>query len=307
MRGKAALVVSALAGCAILGARTLSSAAAPLPPPKAVSAPVAPPPSFVRPTVITMSGREYRKILPPLTISIPAELNVVDGKVDLLVHFHGVPIVQENNLRQSGLKAVTISVNEGEGSSTYKRYADPGTLDRLVAFAEKELASSHRGWGAGLAVGRIAISSWSAGGFAMQSILARESDRVDAVIVADGIFSTYTDRSRHQIDPRPLGPVVDYARRAASGEKLFVLTHTDIIPNDYPNVDECAGFVLSALGLTKGAPPPAAPPGVGSPIYGVSRGNLHITGFKGRRAPDHAAQLYALDDAYGMLRTRWGH
>lgn len=254
-----------------------------------------------------MSGQPYRKTLPPLTISIPAELAVVDGKVDLLIHFHGVPIVQENNLRQSGLKAVTVSVNEGEGSSTYKRYADPGTLDRLVAFAEKELASSQRGWGAGLAVGRIAISSWSAGGFATQSILARDADRIDAVIIADGIFSTYTDRRRHAIDPRPLGPIVDYARRATTGEKLFVLTHTDIIPNDYPNVDECAGFVLSTLGLAKGAPPSSAPAGVGSPLYGVSRGNLQITGFSGRRAPDHAQQLYALDDAYTKLRTRWGH
>jgi hypothetical protein len=42
-------------------------------------------------------------------------------------------------------------------------------------------------------------------------------------------------------------------------------------------------------------------------LYGVTRGELRITGFAGKRATDHAAQLYALDDAYRQLRARWGH
>ncbi|MBS2012142.1 MAG: hypothetical protein JST00_04610 [Deltaproteobacteria bacterium] len=308
MKRRVAFVIGGVVACGLLALTTLPSAAAPAAPASAPAPRVeAPPPTPAaeRPTIV--SGAPYRKTIGPLTISIPADLAVLGGKVDLLVHFHGIPKCQENNLVESGLGAVVVSVNEGEGSIAYKRYAEPGTLDRLVSFAKRELAASRRLPSSGVEIGRIALSSWSAGGAATQSILARESARIDAVIVADGIFSTYTDRRRHAIDPRPLAPIVDYARRAASGEKLFLLTHTDIIPNDYPNVDECARHVLSALGLAKGPPPSSSPSGVGAPLYGVSRGDLQITGFKGRRAPDHAAQLYALDDAYRKLRQRWGH
>jgi len=271
-----------------------------------VAASPPPTPERSRPTIDR--GAPYRKTMGALTVSIPAELAVFDGgKIDLLIHFHGYPKNQETNLAQSGLGAMVVSVNEGEGSAAYKRYAEPGVLDRLVALAKKELAASGRTAGAPRQIGRIALSSWSAGGAATQFILARDASRIDAVIVADGIFSTYTDRRRHTIDPRPLASVVDFAKRAAAGDKLFVLTHTAIIPNDYPNVDECARYLMNALSLTKGPPPPAAPPGVGAPMYGVSAGELQITGYQGRRAPDHAAQLYALDDPYKKLRQRWGH
>lgn len=302
-----------VAACAILALTALPSAAAPAPPPRApvaIAEPPPPPPAPPRPTIDR--GAPYRKTVGALTVSIPAELAVFEGgKIDLLIHFHGYPKNQETNLTQSGLGAVVVSVNEGEGSAAYKRYAEPGVLDRLVALAKRELVASKRAASAQPVIGRIALSSWSAGGAATQYILARDAARIDAVIVADGIFSTYTDRRRHTIDPKPLASVVDYAKRAASGEKLFVLTHTDIIPNDYPNVDECARFLLKSLDLTKGPPPPPSPSstasGVGAPMYGVSTGAFHVTGFTGRRQPDHAAQLYALDDPYKKLRDRWGH
>lgn len=309
---KLAFALGGMVGAALLGVTTFAKSEPPRPPaPAAMVAPRASQQSPVEaPSRMTMmTGAPYRKTIGALSVSVPPELALTAGTVDLLVHFHGIPGAQEKNQRESGLKALVVSVNEGVGSAAYRRYGEPRMLDRLVAFAERELLASGRTGGAPVKVGRIAISSWSAGGAATQAVLKRDAERVDAVIVADGIFSTYSDRRRHEIDPRPLDAVLEYARRAEAGERLFVLTHTDIIPNEYPNVEECAGFLMSALGLAKGAALASASltPPPGAALYGVTRGELRITGFAGKRSPDHAAQLFALDEAYAKLRIRWGH
>jgi hypothetical protein len=314
---KLSMVLGGTIAAALLGVTTFSKAEPPRPPPAplVVSQPPReqppreqPPTEVAKRTTTIVTGALYHTTRGPLTLSVPPELALTAGSVDLVIHFHGTPKCQETNLRESGLKAIVVSVNEGVGSAAYLRYRQPGMLDRLVAFAEKELAASGRTEGAHVKVGRIAISSWSAGGAATQAVLTRDAERVDAVLVADGIFSTYSDRQRHQVDPRPLSAVVEYARRAQTGERLFVLTHTDIIPTEYPNVEECTGLLLSSLGLEKGAPTSTtATPSPGVALYGVTHGGLRITGFAGKRTADHAAQLYALDDAYGQLRARWGH
>lgn len=310
---KLSIALGGMIGAALLGSTTFSKAEPPPPPPASPVVSQAPreepPVEAAMPTTPTiMKGALFHTTRGSLTLSVPPDLALTAGTVDLVIHFHGIPKCQETNLRESGLKAIVVSVNEGVGSAAYLRYRQPGMLDRLVAFAEKELAASGRTEGARVKVGRIAISSWSAGGAATQAVLAKDAERVDAVLVADGIFSRYVDSRRHQVDPKPLDAVVEYARRAQKGERLFVLTHSEILPTEYPNVEECTGLLLSSLGVEKGAPAiTTATPSPGVALYGASRGGLHVTGFTGKRVSDHAAQLYALDDAYGQLRARWGH
>ena len=247
-------------------------------------------------------GEAVRKTRGDLALYVPAELAVRDGAFDLLIHFHGVAKQQESNLEEARLPAAVVSVNEGGLSEAYaKPFSGPGALDRVVRFVEEEIGAKRL---PGARAGRIALSSWSAGGAAVKNILARDSERIDAVIAADGIFSSWQDESKTAVKREPLRPFVDFGQKALRGDKLLVITHT-AIPTDYPNVEECTRAVLEDLEIEPGPPRPASQPAGGEPTYAVDRGALHVRAFDGKGPQDHIAQIRALDDAYGELRRRW--
>lgn len=251
-----------------------------------------------------LRGEPLHRTSGDLSVYVPAELAARRGRFDVVVHFHGIPKNQEENAEESHLRAVFVSANEGVVSGAYaKAFTGAGALDRLLAFAERAIDESGRF--AGGRAGRVALSAWSAGGAAVTHILSRDADRVDAVIVADGLFSSYEDAAGKSINAAPLEPFVAFARRAEAGEKLFILTHTAIDTTGYPSVRECADELLRELDLPKHAPPGDAPEAGGAPTYAADRGDLHVVGYDGKGAHDHIAQIRALDSAYAALARRW--
>lgn len=248
-------------------------------------------------------GEPVKKQAGDLTVWVPAELAVTGNAFDVVVHFHGTSENQEKNAAESGLKAVFVSANEGMGSAPYARaFAKPGSLDRALDLAVRTVdTSGHLDTSQSPPrVRNVALSSWSAGGAAVKSILDRERDaeRVDAILLADGIFSRFTGDPRARlIETKPLDPFVRFGRRAVSGEKLMVSTHTAIETPQYPNVKECTDAVLEALDL----------PRSDVAVYSLDRGELHVRGSAGKGPQDHIDQIRALDEAYGMLARRWRH
>jgi hypothetical protein len=249
-----------------------------------------------------VSGEPVKKVQGDLTVWMPADLAVTGASFDVVVHFHGASENQEKNAAESGLKAVIVSANEGMGSTPYARaFEKPGSFDRALDLAIRTVDASGR-----LDVSKapprvryVALSSWSAGGAAVKQILDRERDaeRVDAVFLADGIFSRFTDVKAKSIETRPLGPIARFARRALDGEKLMVLTHTAIETPQYPNVKECTDVVLDSLDLPKSE----------EAVYSLDRGDLHVRGSAGKGPQDHVEQIRGLDEAYAMLARRWRH
>lgn len=259
-----------------------------------------PPPTAVRSSIDV--GEATRKSRGDLALYVPAELSVRDGAFDLVIHFHGVAKNQEANIEEARLPAAVVSVNEGGLSDAYaKPFAAPGALDRVVRFAEEEIGAKRV---SGARAGRIALSSWSAGGAAVKNVLAQDAERIDAVILADGLFSSWEDEAKTSVRREPLRPFVDFGRRAVRGEKLLVITHT-AIATDYPNVEACTRAVLEDLEIEPGPPLPLTQPAGGEPTYAVDRGGLHVRGVDGKGPDDHIAQIRALDDAYAELRRRW--
>jgi hypothetical protein len=229
-----------------------------------------------------------------LALYLPTEVAVRSGRFDLVVHFHGGYKLQEQNVDEAKLRAVVVSVNEGSGGTTpyAKAWAAPNGLDRLIRFAEDEMAKRRL---VNARVGRVALSSWSAGGAAVKGILERDGERIDAIILADGLFSNY-EEGKKSVRREPLVPFIAFAERAARGEKTFIITHTAIAPTQYPSTAECATALLSALDL--GSP--------GGTTYVVERGGLKVEGSDGTGPEDHVAQIRALDQAYAVLGKRWG-
>lgn len=248
-----------------------------------------------------VSGEVSQTVRGDLTVRVPAELAMSDDRFDLLVHFHGAAPNQAANVDEAKLSAVVVSVNDGLFSDAYaKAFASPDALGRVIKAAEEEAGKR----APDARVGRIALSAWSAGAAAVGKVLAQSAERIDTVILADGLFSYWANEAKTDIAKAPLQPFIDFARAATNGQKLFVLTHT-AIPTDYPNVEACADAILDELALTREAPPPAAQPSGGAPTSAVDRGNFHVRGFDGKGPNEHIEQIRALDDAYAELRRRW--
>ena len=254
-------------------------------------------------------------------LHVPASLDLRDGRFDLLVHFHGPHDRTIAAFEQANLHAAIVSLNLGEGGATYEGTASaPNLLDRLVAFVEGEIAKSGRLPNA--RVGRIALSSWSAGFGAVREILRRPGDRerIDALLMADGLFTDWsspshvrgvTGKIRPSEDLAKIGEVVDFARRATEGEKLFVLTHTQIERRSYADAPDCAETMLRLFGVDRGVAtrsPPRRPGSAGSEAvtYAADLSNFHVWGNNGKKWSDHIAQHKAMGTQhFAALRVFW--
>jgi hypothetical protein len=237
---------------------------------------------------------------------VPPWFKVVDGKYDLIVHFHGGHFLQVENMERARINAVVVSVNLGINTGPYSNaYAGKGSLDRLIATAHEQLQKTNRAPGAKL--GRLALTAWSAGFASISSILSDPgtAQKIDAVLLADGFHAAYV--AYKTIYTPPLEKWRSYAEQAVKGDKLFVLTHSSVPTDGYASTTDTTDELLREMNLDKTPNTSTGPRGM-EEIYEVNRGDLHIKGFEGRREKhhiDHIKGMYDLSLPY--LTARWSH
>ncbi len=251
--------------------------------------------------------RAFRRSTPLCHVYVPQDLTVQDGKYDVLVHFHGVPPNQEANIARARLSAVVVSVNLGVGSRGYSStYARPQAWERLMAQVAEATGEVKELEGA--RPGRVAVSAWSAGYASIKSLLDRDAiaSQIDAVLVADGLFTSYADNKKKEVNVRPLERTFAYARMAIRGEKLFVVTHSRVPTFTYPTVEETTTVMLDTLRVPRARPSVDLGPLSMKPVYEAHEGGLHVYGYEGDKAGDHIAQIRAMGDVvYPLLAQRW--
>jgi hypothetical protein len=229
----------------------------------------------------------------------------VNGKYDLVVHFHGIGSLQENNFEQAHLNAVVVSVNLGIASDVYSgAYRAPGSFDALLAQTQHALDKTGRAPGASL--GRIALSAWSAGFASVGAILKQPgvADRVDAVLLADGPHTMY-DGPHHIYEPG-MEKWVHFAQAAMRGDKLFALTHSSIQTVGYPSTTETIGELLRETEVAKSAPTKTESPRGMREIYESNVGSFHVEGFEGQTKEDHIDHIKGMGELLlPYLRDRW--
>lgn len=226
------------------------------------------------------------------------------GGYDLIVHFHGEGRWQEENVVHAHLDAAVVSVNLGIGTAPYsKAFRDPRAFERLLADAEGEIARARH---AHAHLRRLALSAWSAGSSSVARAMTDSMiERVDAVLLADGLFTHFTNPKKRTVNARGLEKFARFAEAAMRGDKLFAITHTTIPTGPYPSVQECVAKLLEMLDLPK-APSSAIGPRGMQEIYAVERGGFRVHGFEGTRAADHVRQLHAMGETmYPYLKARW--
>jgi hypothetical protein len=235
---------------------------------------------------------------------VPPSFASEGGEFDLLIHFHGNAELVEQSVAESKLDALVYVVNVGHGASAYRDYGSaPGMCNQLLDKATDTAVA--RGLHDARAR-RMALSAWSAGYAAVGALLDSCAERVDAVLLADGLHVPFVDRVRHSVDAASLGPFLSFAERASKGERLMVVTHSEVETYGYASSARTAQLLLESLGIVpkpaNASPSPAtfpaakkaAEPGHDSKLFATSdaqRGKLHVMGFSGEKRAHHMDHL----------------
>jgi hypothetical protein len=235
---------------------------------------------------------------------VPTFFRPVAGTYDLVVHFHGIPSLQEDNFERAHVNAIVVSVNLGLASDAYSgAFRAPGSFDLLLQQTQRALDQTGRAPGATL--GRIALSAWSAGFASVGAILKQPgvADRIDAILLADGPPTMY-DAPHHVYEPG-MEKWVRFAESAMRGEKLFALTHSSIQTLGYPSTTETIGELLRETSVEKVPTQAVGPRGMRA-IYESHRGGFHVGGFEGQTAKDHIDHIKGMAETLlPFLRERW--
>jgi hypothetical protein len=226
------------------------------------------------------------------TLFIPEGYRPSGGKVNIVLHLHGASSVIEPALVEVGWNAVLVEFNRKGLSSVYtKPFSDPALFSRLLertlaAIKEAKLADDPKpGW--------VVVSSFSAGFGGVREMLKVPAnyDRIDALVLADSLYSGYAgDPKEHRVDPALMEGFRRFARDAAAGRKSLLVTHSALIPDGYASTAETADDLIRAIG------------GDSSPIRDTwgpklamtrrsEKGRALIVGFAGTTGDDHMAHL----------------
>jgi hypothetical protein len=227
---------------------------------------------------------------------------------DLVVHFHGAPTVMEPAFERSGIGGVLTILNLGIGSGKYEdAFQDPMSFDRLldrVSVVVRDLCPS-----ANATPARIALSGWSAGYGSIFRIIDRQRDaqRVDAVLLADGLHAGFEPdgKRQRQVNVEQMAPFTFYMEEAVAGRKLMAITHSSI-ETPYASTTETADFLLAQHGVAR------TPLQVQGPRPGMiltsraDAGSFHVQGYAGGNEAAHADHLHAFgDNLLPYLKALW--
>jgi hypothetical protein len=260
-------------------------------------------------------------MLAPKSLAVTA-----DGGFDLIVHLNGAQMT-EAEWRSAGVNAViaSIAIPTIVGTGGYKaRLAQPGFLDYVLKetvhwMHENKHAEAKK-------INRIAVVSWSAGfgGVARFLISPTTRDRVDAIMLLDSFHAGYADPNTHLpkqggettpfiglgeefVDVSGMDRWKNFAEGAKNRQKLFVISHSSILPPDYASCGETTGALLKLVSVPKVASSERNDKNM-ELSYTADVGEFHAKGWRGRGKKDHFDQLHLVGDlARAYLAPRWHH
>lgn len=242
-----------------------------------------------------------------------------DGKMDVVVHFHGATDLVEQSYASVKLNAIVVVFNVGITSGAYReRFSSESLFQAVLDDTKAVLTKRHL---KDASIRRVALSSFSAGFGAVEQLLSAPAvlDGVDSVLLFDSIHTSYDETKK--LDLRPIEPFIRFAKAAIKGERLLFITHSQIPTLDYGSTTETTNLLLNAVGLAReaGGPTPAlldlpaiktAVPKKSlrtlSPKTFVDQGGLFVRGYAGDKPEDHLSHLLQMaSTALPALAERW--
>ena len=282
---------------------------------------VVPPPAPQNPSPMVERSRAHERIEPrelaggrrtfagPLAkaveLFIPAGTSHADA-LHLVVHFHGSPFLPEYAVSQLGDDHVVAVVNLAPGSGVYDRtFSDPAAYDSLLANIMREMSGVLN---RAVAFTDVTLIGFSAGHGAVRAILRDSAhfDRVDAVLLLDGLHTSYVPENTvvekgGALDEGNLAVFVRLARAAMRGDKRFLITHSEIFPGSFASTTETTDYLVQALGLRRTSVLRWGPRGM-QQLSEVKTGRFEIEGFAGNAGPDHIDQFQGMPEFLRRLQ-----
>jgi hypothetical protein len=229
-----------------------------------------------------------------------------DGTVDLIIQFRGdVP----QRYAEGGVNAVVVSAETaGLSGAMMDKFGQSSFVPQIM---ETVLAKLRKQYGPQVQLGHLALGSFSAGYAPLQVALSNPvvAARTDAVIVLDGIHYGGAGKP----NPAAHQPFVDFAKQAATGKKLMLISHSAIQPT-YSSSTDAANYILTQAGATRqnSAESPVAWHYTNrykekiAPSSHADLGNLHVEGYAGNIARSHVEQIDNLGNLWNQyLAPRW--
>jgi hypothetical protein len=217
-----------------------------------------------------------------------------DMGFDVIVHFNGAEAARKV-LTQVAKGVVVLLIDRLNGGQYANTTSGKDTLPVMRRAIENALATFTKNDKAHIR--HLGVSAWSAGTQAIQKLLDRDPEGVDAIVIMDGLHGAWKLFAPHEqkatsLDPRFVEHEIAYMKRAQKGELLFVLTHSHINPGLYPSTYATADSILKELSLARTEVDPGSDP------YGqtstVDVKGLHVWGYKGNDVKAHCTQLLHL-------------
>jgi hypothetical protein len=230
-----------------------------------------------------------------------AETDQTGPAGDLLIHFHGAVDTIRGAMAKTGLETTVVVVNQPGLSAAYAApfRADPDLFRKLLA--EPARTAGHGEDAAPPRWRRVTLSCFSAGYGAVREVLRDEAAaaRVDAIVAADSIYAGLAETGTadadgvRRVDARDMDGFLAFARAAAAGEKVFLITHSSQ-PTPYASTTETADFLLTTLGVDRGAVAADAEDEYPQTSR-ACRGRFEVRGFAGASGPAHLFHLRSID------------
>ncbi len=235
-----------------------------------------------------------------LKISVPAA-RPLPPEVDVIFHFHFSDAARRTLVHAAPDVAIA-GLDLGEGSRVYgAALADPRSFVKLLGDVEATLRE--QSGQPDVRVGRVALSSWSAGFAATTRVLKHHARRIDAVFFLDSLYAPYEKDEAGALRigavyGPPLAGALAFARRATRGEATMFVSTSDAPTIGYASTKEVAAWLLAHLGAR-------LPPGgtVAEPAR-FDRGALHVEVHGGNSAEAHCAHLALAGQAAALWRAR---
>ncbi len=224
------------------------------------------------------------------------------NRFGLLVHFHGATFITHDAASRSSAPLIAVTVNLGSGSRVYgDAFQNPQVFQALY---DSVVQTAQGALNRPIVVERTVLSAFSAGYGAVRKILSWKTsyDRVDAVLLLDGIHASYIPERKvlaegGRIDSADVAQFLTLAVEASKvrPSKRFLITHSEIFPGTFVSTTEATDLILGRLQLQRNPVLEWGPMGM-QLLSDTRRNGFRVMGFAGNTAPDHVDHLHALHD-----------
>jgi len=215
--------------------------------------------------------------------------------VDVVIWFEGAPWVVEQEFYDAHKNAVLLVAapqtlqNNFPGPQFFKNML--GNLQ--IGLQRKGVIQKQK------PIGKICLASFSGGYTAVRQILTFEDvvPHISDVVLCDSLYCRRIGGENSQLDELQMAPFLDFARRAAAGEKNFFFSQLYPPEEKYRGntTTETASYLITHVGAKKVECNEKT--SRGTPIvYRAEMNGFHVYGYSGMTNQDHFEHLFSMHD-----------